>query len=328
MKSSKIINHSYSSKHVQQGSRLINFMQIRTPHNLTGYLIMALVLSAIFLAVRYSLEFKPIIGTGSEAAVTHTQPMASNLAPDNYEQRFRQLELWLGQTQDAYETRFEKLEQKLIQSTFQPGQSTDPSTAPYYAKLKQLEQWLGQTQDAYEARFEKLEQQLPQAATPNDNRLQEIEERLAQTTSRLNELSTSLTALTDDTSTVAGTEKFLRLTPPDGLPGQPPASHGDEPAQTGQAKQPSQIASATRTDRGRGKWVINLASYVNEQTAATHMASFQNKGINAEMVSASVHGKTIYRVRIPGFDSMAAARAMVPAVKRQLGLKDTWIIAD
>jgi hypothetical protein len=58
------------------------------------------------------------------------------------------------------------------------------------------------------------------------------------------------------------------------------------------------------------------------------MKSFQKKGVAAEMVSAEVRGRTIYRVRIAGFESMAAARAMTPVLKHQLGLKETWIMAN
>jgi hypothetical protein len=79
----------------------------------------------------------------------------------------------------------------------------------------------------------------------------------------------------------------------------------------------------------RGKWAINLASYVSEKTAASKMASFQEKGVTTEMVATQVQGRTIYRVRLARFfDTLEAARAEAPAVERQLGLKETWIMAN
>jgi len=303
-------------------------MQNRLLRNITGYLALALVLTAIFLSIRYVSEFKSTNDKETKAVVTPAEPVIRKPADNDYEQRFRQLEMWLGQTQDTFEARFDKLEQQLAQTGSRSGQGTDPSGSPNEAKLKQLEQWLEQSQDAFEARFEKLEQQLS-SATPQDNRLQEIEERLAQTTSRLNELSNSLGELSDGTTTVAVADKLLRLAPPADLPEQSPESAGDNPdGQSGQATEPYRLAPASRAGHGEGNWVINLASYLNEQTAARYMAAFRKKGVAAEMVPASVQGKTIYRVRLAGFDSREAARAIAPSVKRQLGLKDIWVMEN
>ena len=76
---------------------------------------------------------------------------------------------------------------------------------------------------------------------------------------------------------------------------------------------------------GAGGWAINLASYTNQEIAASKLADFKRKGVSAEQVEATVKGKTIYRVRVAGFDTRMAARAQAETIKRQLGLKETWI---
>ncbi len=76
---------------------------------------------------------------------------------------------------------------------------------------------------------------------------------------------------------------------------------------------------------GTGDWVINLASYASESIAARKLADFGRKGVAAEQSVASINGKTIYRVRITGFDTRKAARDRAESIRQQLGLKETWI---
>jgi hypothetical protein len=76
---------------------------------------------------------------------------------------------------------------------------------------------------------------------------------------------------------------------------------------------------------GTGDWVINLASYASESIAARKLADFESKGVAAEQSVASVNGKTIYRVRITGFDTRKAATVRANSIRQQLGLKETWI---
>jgi|GEM_PF-3302392 len=76
---------------------------------------------------------------------------------------------------------------------------------------------------------------------------------------------------------------------------------------------------------GTGDWVINLASYASESIAAQKLADFGRKGVTAEQSEASVNGKTIYRVRITGFETRTAATVRAESIRQQLGLKETWI---
>jgi hypothetical protein len=74
-----------------------------------------------------------------------------------------------------------------------------------------------------------------------------------------------------------------------------------------------------------GDWVINLASYASESIAARKLADFSRKGVTAEQTVATVNGKTIYRVRVAGFDTRKSAMDRAEKIRQQLGLKDTWI---
>jgi cell division septation protein DedD len=324
---------------------------------LIEYLVLALMLSAIFLAMRYVWDLRLAGDTEPGTSIPGTGPVVSNPPPDSYEQRFRMLEQWLGQTQDVYESRFEQLEQRFAQSTSQGKGDTNAPARTYDIKLRQLELWLGQTQDAYEARFEELEQRLVQISAPDNARLQrieqqlarlvdtpvthlkDIEEKLAQTTSRLDELSASMAPPTGETNTIIAANEALRVAPP-AAEHQPVASAPQTRLQpkaprptatmagTAAAAVPTLPPPRTGDTHSQGKWAINLASYVSEKAAGRKMDSFREKGVSTEMVSARVNGRTIYRVRIAGFESQAAARAMAATVEQQLGLEDTWIMAN
>lgn len=311
-KSGKILTNSRTGRAGSKtGIGPENSMQISLPHSLVRYLILTLVLSALFLAFMYTTGPKHTGNPEPTAANTRTGAVLRSAPPNSYEQRFRQLEQWLGQTQDAYEARFAQLEQRLVQAA-----------APHDDRLL------------------KIEQQLAQVINPQVDRLGTIEASLAQTTSRLDALSNSLAALTNDTNTIVAANKALRTEPPAALQHQPlasvPTASPQPPTSTTLAQVPGTSTTteppdqnpAARASKGKSKWAINLASYVSRQTAARKMESFQKQGIATEMVSAHVSGRTIYRVRVAGFDTLQAARTMAPAVERQLGLKETWIMAN
>jgi len=76
---------------------------------------------------------------------------------------------------------------------------------------------------------------------------------------------------------------------------------------------------------GEGDWVINLASYANESYASRKRAEFVDEGVSVEQVAATVKGKTIYRLRVAGFDSFRAASAEAGNIRTRLGLQDTWV---
>ncbi len=95
----------------------------------------------------------------------------------------------------------------------------------------------------------------------------------------------------------------------------------DKPVEPGREIHQDSPPSQTKT----GDWVINLASYASETIAARKLADFERKGVTAEQVAATVNGKTIYRVRIAGFDTRRSATTQAEAIRQQLGLKETWV---
>lgn len=76
---------------------------------------------------------------------------------------------------------------------------------------------------------------------------------------------------------------------------------------------------------GQDEWVINLASYTNESFAAKKLTEFAGEGVVAEQVQARVKGKTIYRLRVPGFGSFRAASVEAGTIQTKLNLESTWI---
>lgn len=82
---------------------------------------------------------------------------------------------------------------------------------------------------------------------------------------------------------------------------------------------------STPTAHKTGNWVINLASYTSKRTANKMIAEFQHKGVAAELVTATVKGKTIYRARVFGFENRKAATARAAVIREQLGLGELWI---
>lgn len=80
-----------------------------------------------------------------------------------------------------------------------------------------------------------------------------------------------------------------------------------------------------RQSPGRGEWVINLASYTSRSYATRKLTEFVDGGIAAEQVQAEVNGATVYRLRVPGFESYASASSQAEHIRAQLGLSETWV---
>jgi hypothetical protein len=72
-------------------------------------------------------------------------------------------------------------------------------------------------------------------------------------------------------------------------------------------------------------WVINLASYNFESMAKRKLATFHNKGVNAELVRITVKGKPMIRIRTTGYTSAREARDWVALLEERLGLQGAWV---
>ena len=75
-----------------------------------------------------------------------------------------------------------------------------------------------------------------------------------------------------------------------------------------------------------GPWVINLVS-TSSKTDADRLANKAlSKDIHTEQQQTTVKGTQYWRVQITGFSTAEDARAYADTAKKQLGLKDAWIM--
>lgn len=77
-----------------------------------------------------------------------------------------------------------------------------------------------------------------------------------------------------------------------------------------------------------GDWSINIASYLRDSTAEKMQQRFLDEGVATDLVTATVRGKTYYRLRVTGFDSREEATAHSTTIKQLLGLDELWITKE
>lgn len=85
------------------------------------------------------------------------------------------------------------------------------------------------------------------------------------------------------------------------------------------------VAAEPAAVPAKGNWAINIASYTNARIARRELAKMQQQGVDVELVTAEVNGKTIYRARVFGFASRRAAATAATEIQSKLGLKETWV---
>lgn len=98
-----------------------------------------------------------------------------------------------------------------------------------------------------------------------------------------------------------------------------------EPAPETRPEPAAPADAGTATGTAKGNWVINIASYRNERIARRKLAQMQQQGVDVELVTARVNGKTIYRARVFGFANRRAATSASTEIKSKLGLEEIWI---
>jgi hypothetical protein len=90
-----------------------------------------------------------------------------------------------------------------------------------------------------------------------------------------------------------------------------------------------ELETATQTPAlpvtATGQWVINLSSYTRLSTAERMLAVFKQKGVDAEIFTATVNDKPMHRIRVAGFANSRSAKAEISTLEQQLGLNDAWI---
>jgi hypothetical protein len=111
-----------------------------------------------------------------------------------------------------------------------------------------------------------------------------------------------------------------------GTPPMPAPEEAEPPAATPVAApvtKPPRVADPVIT--ATGPWVINLLSSTDKAYVNKAMADAQSKGVDVVVTSANVKGKQYWRLQIPGFRSMAAAKRAAVPVKEKLSIQDVWI---
>ena len=106
---------------------------------------------------------------------------------------------------------------------------------------------------------------------------------------------------------------------------EPPAANVTEPVPETTPEPAAPVAEQSATGTAEGNWVINIASYTNANIARRKLAQMQQQGVDVELVTAEVNGKTIYRARVFGFASRRDATSAATEIQSKLGLEETWI---
>ncbi|MDH3871993.1 MAG: SPOR domain-containing protein, partial [Gammaproteobacteria bacterium] len=198
--------------------------------------------------------------------------------------------------------------------------------------FQDMGQRLEQIHQPQERRLQRVEQRLEGLQQPDRKRLQSIENRLVQITARMDGWAAVVADLSNDDQSVTAVNAATVAEPPATRPIEPVlVAHNDTvlqqpPAVAESAQgQPLLAAAALSAHGGQGDWVINIGSYLGERIAAGKLAEFRQQGVTAELETATVRGKTIYRIQVPGFASRAEARDHARQVQATLGLEETWI---
>ncbi len=100
-----------------------------------------------------------------------------------------------------------------------------------------------------------------------------------------------------------------------------------EPAKPAAAK-PAMITPETPVSNSGttdAVWVVNLSSHAKENLAANEQARLSRLGLNAEVHTAQIKGRTWYRVQITGFASKDEAKAKLKDVQQRSGVNGAWI---
>lgn len=72
-------------------------------------------------------------------------------------------------------------------------------------------------------------------------------------------------------------------------------------------------------------WVINLLTVASSKTAQEELARLRNLGIRADKQAIQKDGRTLYRLRVTGFDSYEGAKAYIDTVEKQTGFSSAWV---
>ena len=116
--------------------------------------------------------------------------------------------------------------------------------------------------------------------------------------------------------------------PPAPAPEPPPPVIISEQAQPETAAEPVLEAPAAalkpqQTDAGRFR--VGVASLETAEATAPWVTKLQTAGYRTEVLPVTIEGKTWHRVLLPGYASREEARAAIPFVEQELGVKGVWV---
>lgn len=237
------------------------------------------------------------------------------------EQRLLALEEKFVHASSANEVRLQTIEQRLAANEHS-----------YQQQLQDVGQRLEQMHKPHERRLQRVEQRLARLTPADGKRVQAIENRLVQITARMDGWAAVVADLSNEGKSGVAVNAATAPEPPATHPVEPPVVARNNvvlqypqslPAATQDRPQRSPGRPATQGDQGG--WVINIGSYLYKGTAARKQAEFERQGVTTELVTATVRGKAMYRLQVPGFESMAAASGHASQVQEALGLEETWI---
>ena len=112
--------------------------------------------------------------------------------------------------------------------------------------------------------------------------------------------------------------------PPVASPGRPAVAPPVAAVSTSPALPTPSRATETTTVHS-GPWVMNLLSSTDKAYVDKARTEARSMGIDVVATSAMVKGKQYWRLQIPGFESMAAAKKAAEPVKEQMKIKEVWI---
>jgi len=108
-------------------------------------------------------------------------------------------------------------------------------------------------------------------------------------------------------------------------PAPPPVEISEAPAPpAAPPDQPPPPEKPARPEQGSGIFRISIASLDRAELAPKWVKKAEDAGYRTEVLAVEIGGKTVHRVLLPGYASLADAQAALPFVQQELA-PDAWV---
>ena len=179
-----------------------------------------------------------------------------------------------------------------------------------------------------------LERQIQSMArtgsSPQSQDITDIQQRLAKVERRLSGMPTL------EAAAPLGVESAMVPSEPVKEPAMQPAAplNADSPVVNSRpepvkepARQPTPITPQTPIAPASsiGDWVVNVSSHANRELAISENVRLKAQGLNPEVHTAVIRGRTWYRVQVTGFASKDEAKSSLKDLQQRLGIQGAWI---